>query len=234
MFNISYEGKIHEYMWMLPVMTFERNVKMKTRFLVLIMTMALAASSFTVSIADLTVGLAGYWPLDGDGNDESGNGLDGVLNGNVVPVEDRNGNANSAMQFPGVSTANFTIEDTPKLQFTDAMTLAAWVIVDSAMKGANNGRIISKMAGGGARSWSLNIENATLPATFQISTDGAGILEAGDKDSMPTDEWAHIAGVFRPGESLEVYVNGVLKAENKTGIPDEQFSDNGQLMYKQN
>jgi hypothetical protein len=185
------------------------------------------ASWSTVLMADLTDGLVGYWPLDGDAEDISGNDLGGVINGNVVPIEDRFGSPDSAMQFPGQEASHIAIEDNALLQMPGAMTLAAWVFADAAMQGSNNARIVSKQAGGGARSWSLNVENAGLPATFQVASDGNTIVGV-DGSPLPTGEWVHMAGVYRPGQALEVYVNGKLDTSNTSGIPDEQFSANGQ------
>jgi hypothetical protein len=203
------------------------GLEMKHRLFVISICLVFAAFLSSVSVADLADGLVGYWPLDGDGTDISGNGIDGTINGNVTPVEDRFGNPDSALQFPGTADSHVAIQDTEELQIAGAMTLAAWVIVDPGMQGNNNGRIVSKQAGGGSRSWSLNTENADLPATFQVAGDGNTIIGV-DGSTLPTDEWVHIAGVYRPGEVLEVYVNGKLDATNTSDIPDEQFSTNGQ------
>ncbi len=200
---------------------------MERRFFVVSVCLVFVVFSTAISVADLTDGLVGYWPLDGDGADTSGNGLDGTINGNVTPVEDRFGNPNSALQFPGTADSHVAIQDAEELQITGAMTLAAWVIVDPGMQGNNNGRIVAKQAGGGSRSWSLNTENADLPASFHIAPDGNNVL-ALDGSSLPTDEWVHIAGVYRPGEALEVYINGKLDSTITSGVPDEQFSSNGQ------
>ena len=43
-------------------------------------------------------GLIGYWPFNGNANDESGNGNDGTVNGATLTA-DRFGNANSAYTF---------------------------------------------------------------------------------------------------------------------------------------
>jgi hypothetical protein len=200
---------------------------MERQFFMVLTCLVFVAFSATVSIADLTEGLVGYWPLDGDGTDASGNGFDGTINGDVTPVEDRFGNPNSAMQFPGVAVSHVAIEDTVELQITGAMTIAAWVVADAGMQGNNNGRIVAKQAGGGSRSWSLNIENAGLPATFQIAEDGGTIVGV-NGSSLPTGEWVHLVGVYKPGEAVEVYVNGKLDAANASGVPKEQFSSNGQ------
>lgn len=200
---------------------------MRYWFSMVLTCLVFVAFSVTVAVPDLTEGLVGYWPLDGDGTDASGNGLDGTVNGNVTLIEDRFGNPDSAMQFPGTADSHVAIEDTVELQITGEMTLAAWVIADAGMQGSNNGRIVAKQAGGGSRSWSLNIENAALPATFHIAQDGNTVI-AVEGSSLPTGEWVHIAGVYKPGEAVEVYVNGKLDNTNTSGIPKEQFSDNGQ------
>ncbi len=49
-------------------------------------------------------GLVGYWPFNGNANDESGNGNNGTPNG-VTLTTDRNGNANSAYSFDGISNS---------------------------------------------------------------------------------------------------------------------------------
>ena len=188
------------------------------------------AACFVISAGsvrgDLTDGLVGYWPLDGDGIDESDNGIDGVINGDVMPVEDRFGNEDSALLFPGSPDAHVTLGDHEAFRITGEMTLAAWIILDP-QNGGRNGRIVAKQGGGGARSWSLNTENAGVPGTFQVASDPGTIVSIGDAEPLPQGEWVHIAGVYRPGESMELYVNGELKVLEESGIPDEHFSDNG-------
>ena len=47
-----------------------------------------------------TNGLVGYWPFNGNANDESGNGNNGTVNGATLTA-DRNGNLNKAYNFGG-------------------------------------------------------------------------------------------------------------------------------------
>ena len=47
-----------------------------------------------------TNGLVGWWPFNGNANDESGNGNHGTVNGATLTAG-RNGNANSAYDFDG-------------------------------------------------------------------------------------------------------------------------------------
>ena len=48
-----------------------------------------------------TNGLVGWWPFNGNANDESGNGNHGTVNGASL-TSDRNGVANKAYSFDGV------------------------------------------------------------------------------------------------------------------------------------
>jgi hypothetical protein len=183
--------------------------------------------------ADITTGLVGYWPLDGDALDVSGNDLHGTISGAVKPAADRQGYADSALSFTGAADCYISVTDTPRLQITGEMTLAAWVFLDKA--NANNGRIIAKSGGSGARAWSLNVEassgGVTNPATFQVAASGTTNLSARDTKPLPTDQWVHMAGVYRPGEVMEVYVNGELRGTNTTGIPGSQYSNNSLAVF---
>jgi len=77
---------------------------MKNKILLFI---ALATLGLTVTtIAQVpsyvpTNGLVGWWPFNGNANDESGNGNNGTVNGATL-TSDRNGNSNSAYSFDGV------------------------------------------------------------------------------------------------------------------------------------
>jgi hypothetical protein len=72
--------------------------------------------------------LIASYPLNGNANDVSGNALNGVINGTLTPVADRNGNANSAMSFPG--NGYITIADNPLLR-PGSISISCWVKVGS-------------------------------------------------------------------------------------------------------
>jgi hypothetical protein len=187
------------------------------------MCLALAAAA----PADITSGLVGYWPLDGDAQDASGNDLHGTIS-KVTPAADRMGYADSAMSFTGAADCSIRVEDSPKLQITGEMTLSAWVLLNGT--NTNNSRILAKSGGGGARSWSLNIEATSggvkFPATFQVAVSGSTNVSAVDTKPLTTDEWVHMAGVYRPGEVMEVYVNGELHVARTDAVPGSQHSNN--------
>jgi hypothetical protein len=70
-----------------------------------------------------TNGLVGYWPFNGNANDESGNGNNGTPNG-VTLTTDRNGNANSAYSFDGIS--NYIQTNYPGILGTSDRSVSFW------------------------------------------------------------------------------------------------------------
>ena len=199
---------------------------MKYQLLVVATCLIFTAFLATVSIAELSDGLEGYWPLDGNASDEGGNGLDGTINGNVVPSEDRFGDPNGAMKFPGNMDDHIDLGNPPQLQITGAMTLAAWARIDDY---ETNGRIVAKQAGGGSRCWSLNVESEQYGrvGAFHISIDGNELILGTTQGPLEfgPDEWFHIAGVYDPGNSVSIYINGELDNSITDNIPDTQFNN---------
>lgn len=59
-----------------------------------------------------TNGLVGYWPFNGNANDESGNGNNGTVNGATL-TSDRFGSTNAAYSFNGVSNYIECIQSGP-------------------------------------------------------------------------------------------------------------------------
>ena len=194
------------------------------RFLVLVLVLGLAGSA--------SASLVGYWALDGDATDSSGNGNDGAINGSVAPAADRFGNLSGAMSFAGGGGDNIDVGNPPEFNLTGAMTITAWVYLDSTSDnhGRRNARILGKMDGGGQRSWSTGIEKNVagidFPATIQVSSNGGDVIGL-HEPSLPLDQWVHFAGVYTPGTSLEVYIDGDLAGIRTTDIPASQYSANG-------
>ncbi|MFN5209123.1 MAG: hypothetical protein ACK5D8_06480, partial [Bacteroidota bacterium] len=78
-------------------------MKMKQLLLVAAALLGLTAAAVAQNVPSYvpTNGLVGWWPFNGNANDESGNGNNGTVNGAVLAT-DRFGNANSAYSFDGI------------------------------------------------------------------------------------------------------------------------------------
>ena len=71
--------------------------------LLLLITICISFVSFSqVPSYVPTNGLVGWWPFNGNANDEGGNGNNGTVNGAALTT-DRFGNANSAYDFDGMN-----------------------------------------------------------------------------------------------------------------------------------
>ncbi|MFM1915611.1 MAG: hypothetical protein RLZZ531_1280 [Bacteroidota bacterium] len=69
-------------------------------------------------------GLVGWWPFNGNANDESGNGNNGTVNGATLTT-DRFGNVNVAYQFNGVSEY-IEVPHSQSLAITGDLTISLW------------------------------------------------------------------------------------------------------------
>ncbi len=77
---------------------------MKKNYMRLIVALLFATNLMAQNVPNYvpTNGLVGWWPFNGNANDESGNGNHGTVNGATL-TSDRNGKTNSAYRFDGKS-----------------------------------------------------------------------------------------------------------------------------------
>jgi hypothetical protein len=116
-----------------------------------------------------TSGLVGYWPFNGNANDESGNGNNGTVNGATLTT-DRNGNVNRAYSFNGVSDF-INVPSNTGLNLIGNFTLSAWVkLANSSISNSSYEHhfILSKNGGiTGQGTWHMALESQTNQP-FQI------------------------------------------------------------------
>ena len=173
-----------------------------------------------------TNGLVGYWPFNGNANDESGNGNNGTVNGATLTI-DRNGLANKAYGFDGSDWIE--VMNSTSIQPSTAFSISAWVFVESSQPslGGNYTRIINK-----------NHSEAQNFATYQlitglntgygkagvcirtgsgISGGAAGIYTWTGATNNVIGQYQLIVGTYN-GSELKIYQNGTLSSSvNHTG-----------------
>ena len=71
-----------------------------------------------------TNGLVGWWPFNGNANDESGNGNNGIVNGATL-TQDRFGNLNQAYSFDGSNDNINPLQNNLPLGIS-ARTISIW------------------------------------------------------------------------------------------------------------
>ena len=77
-----------------------------------------------------TNGLMGYWPFNGNANDESGNGNNGVVNGATL-TNDRFGNSGKAYSFDGVNDYIETPHSSTLLFSQNEVSISTWISVSN-------------------------------------------------------------------------------------------------------
>jgi len=163
--------------------------------------------------------LAYYRSEEGAGTtvaDSSGNGLNGTLLG---PAWVPGAFGSWALEFDGVND-RVDLGNPTELRLTGAMSVAAWVWVDTI---SGNGRIVTKGGASGARGWELNVENTDAWA-FQIAQNSTTLRSIQAKPVF-LNQWIHVAGVYDPSvPATRLYTNGVLASVRTADIPTSQYN----------
>ena len=91
-----------------------------------------ADSTFTTlkDETDIVSGLVAYYPFNGNANDESGNGYNGILNG-PAETTDRFGNVKSAYSFLANSTNRIQVSNATEINNLSNMSISLWVNFNS-------------------------------------------------------------------------------------------------------
>jgi hypothetical protein len=159
--------------------------------------------------------LIAYWPLNGNANDASRYNNNGVAN-NVTFVADRNGNANNAAHFGGVSSY-ISVPDSVRLRLANTdFTLNAWVKLD-AYNTQSVSSIISKRLAGENNGWLFAINgNLNTPLGATYFGPGGGNSDAIGNIVLDTGKWYMVTCVYTlASETLSIYVNANL--DNSVG-----------------
>lgn len=153
--------------------------------------------------------LVAYYPFNGNSNDESGNSYHGTRYG-VTLTTDRLGNNNSAYKFNGSSNAITVPGNELKLEFPEGsdITLSAWIKLDDY--NSDHTIVVAMESGINVQTRSsLRIDSNGYPYYFALTFPG----ELYGPDSIPLNEWHHIAAVH-DGMDAKLYLDGGLIAHN--------------------
>jgi hypothetical protein len=155
-----------------------------------------------------TNGLVGWWPFNGNANDESGNGNNGTVNGATL-TSDRNGVTNNAYDFNGngdfINCGNL-----PSLNITESISISVWLKISDFN---NDHGIVSKS---GLFDLITNSNNSTPPLDKIRWNAGNSFLFSGP--SIQLNQWIHITSVYNHLSGHEIYMNGILvSSDNITG-----------------
>ncbi len=178
---------------------------------------ALVAASFSNGNAQsLTSGLVGWWPMNGNAKDSSGNSNDGVVGGAKLTT-DSFGMANKAYQFSAGTYIDCGNKTSLK-RFNTDFTISAWVYLDKYPSGFFPDYSSTVLSNRGANnSGSLfAIDNG---GKFELTVlGGPSARRVSSKTQVPLSSWCHLTVTFKyngsTGNVGKAYLNGVLDQTN--------------------
>ncbi|MFC1643850.1 LamG-like jellyroll fold domain-containing protein, partial [Candidatus Omnitrophota bacterium] len=134
--------------------------------------------------------------------------LSGELAGKIkTSIQTTTLNNTLSMSFDKTAYDQVRIPDSPELDMTDALTVAAWVKVGVA------DYFHDAVADYGSQGWAWMLRTSASDNKFwpHINTENGGHNAQGSV--LPVGEWVHLALTYN-GEVLQGYVNGVLDCIN--------------------
>jgi hypothetical protein len=170
------------------------------RFVLCALVLALA------SISTATADLIAHWPLNGDFQDASGNGHDGIPLGSPEFIQD--GAKGLVVEFGAADRV--MVDDAPELNFSanESLTMTAWALYDPGLAGSGWRAIVGKgrTAPGGDNSY-LDTMYAFFVSPDNEWASNMGSLGGNVGPAIPA-EWHHFAFVQDgPANSNNYYIN---------------------------
>ena len=163
-----------------------------------------------------TNGLVGWWPFNGNANDESGNGNNGTVNGAILTT-DRNGVANSAYYFSSSGCATRIDVNVNTSSIQTGLTMSVWVM--NVGNGCLGPRLLEFWGndGPGQAQWGTAYGSLNLYGIGSITSTGFSC--AAGIPMSPNNIWSHLV-YTNNGSQGKFYKDGVLITTiNSTGNP---------------
>jgi hypothetical protein len=193
---------------------------MKIRILMTALLFAVTNAFCQVPSYVPTNGLVGWWPFNGNANDESGNGNNGTVNGATL-TSDRFGNSNSSFDFNG-SNNFIEVQHNSTLNFTNAVSFSFWLNSPDYSLGTGNYPERNPMgiqrtaSQSGLQFETVDNIGTCCGAQFYLGSSN-GIVQYENSIAMPINSWVHLVGTY-DGSVLKLYQNGVLLGSSNNSI----------------
>jgi len=154
-----------------------------------------------------TTGLVGYWPFNGNANDESGNNHPGTVNGPVL-VSDRFDTPNKAYYFDGINDY-ISITASSLVDNQTSMTLSFWIKRESN----DDYGIIIHTGNQGCINTQVKKDSVTVGICTNSNYDGSAPTEFDiNWIHIKQAQWNHILYLYN-GTKLKLYINGEFVKE---------------------
>jgi len=176
-----------------------------------------------------TNGLVGWWPFNGNANDESGNGNNGTVNGATLTT-DRFGNTNTSYYFNGANSNFIEIPSSASLNSTNSnFSWSFWIKFSSISNDGwnSNPGVISKTQNGTTCNGATLIEGGGRLAAQNLMNCGTNLINNGVGTNQITADniWHHVVMTLRNGDSTKTYIDGVFQQSNIVDITYSIYSN---------
>jgi len=183
----------------------------KTKTIIAALLLATSSAFAQVPSYVPTNGLVGWWPFNGNANDESGNGHNGIVYGAQL-VPNRNNVINNAYSFDG-SSMYITCANS-NYNLTNALSISGWVKVTGVFSQGEQ-KIISKGINNTLGHFNMTYSNGANASVFYGGFNyGTQNQVLGSIQHLPNTGWYHIVFVY-DGSLLKLYVNNQLEGSKQ-------------------
>ena len=183
-------------------------MKLKSILLTAVTTLSLASATMAqVPNYVPSNGLVGWWPFNGNANDESVNGNNGTVNGAAL-TSDRFNNINTAYSFNGQSDF-IQLQNSNSIDSLYDFSVSAWINPNNLNSLFQY--IVSKDSDGYAANgdWDFYLKNNQL--SFAITSNTPPTYEQQSNSSIQSISWQNVLVTRQSGNGIvKMYVNGIL------------------------
>ena len=182
----------------------------KTLFILAVFTLGTTAFSQIPNYVPSN-GLVGWWPFNGNANDESGNGNNGTVNGATLTT-DRFGLSNQAYSFDGIDQY---ISATPSLPIgSAARTVSSWFKTNASFINTSQYPSLQAITG-----WGNPFSGSVIFNQMVLAPLGQGYFESGTNgnelystNTVNDGVWHFFVTTYNGmNSSVKLYIDGVIQ-----------------------
>ena len=190
-----------------------KNNQMKKSILLLAMGFALITQTLFAQIPSYVSvnGLVGYWPFNGNANDESGNGNNGTVNGATLTL-DRFGNSNSGYGLSTLSD-NLSVTNIQPSFNNNALTVSLWLKFPTQYNQSSLALVKNGIPYTNGFDVAIDQNDSAYGANnyLVVFLVGNGNAVSFISNQSELGVWSNIVSTF-DGINIKIYLNGILKA----------------------
>ena len=183
-----------------------------------------------------TNGLVGYWPFNGNANDESGNGNNGTVTGATL-TNDRFGSASSSYNFtyngwiPGQQKDEIYIPYNAIFN-SSSLTVSTWINPSSITYNNGEAYFIARFENGYSNpngqvwAFAMTPSNSVIAGINQASTTNSQTNTVVYGNPINLNNWVNVIFTY-DGSVLKIFQNGFLISSQNNAILINTLSNSG-------